>query len=310
MIRKIFGGIRMTWPRLILFAVISGLVTGLIALLVPDGSSFRQIAVTFEAWIVLAIIVVVNCEKPLEAACKTFVYFLISQPLVYLVQVPFNSLGFGLLKYYYPYWFYWTIATFPGAFIAWYIKRDDWIAALKGGDPDKILNVQWIVGIIMACDNLAALILLGSGYLKDLITSPPKFLVSTLFCFGSVPLLILCILHKRNPRLIAAGIAVLALIACLAFAFRDGLRKNIEMNLGLDQEAYPVTEGWTAELEDPENGTVEVTPGQDVIGPNCHVVIKDINRPTGIILKDPDGNIYTIPLVVERTENGGISVSY
>ena len=45
----------MTWPRLILFAGISGLITGLIALLVPDGSSFRQIAVTFEAWILLAI---------------------------------------------------------------------------------------------------------------------------------------------------------------------------------------------------------------------------------------------------------------
>ena len=82
MLKKTFGGIRMTWPRLILFAVISGLVTGLVALLVPDGSSFRQIAVTFEAWIVLAVIVVVNCDKPLEAACKTFVYFLISQPLV------------------------------------------------------------------------------------------------------------------------------------------------------------------------------------------------------------------------------------
>ena len=291
MIRKIFGGIRMTWPRLILFAVISGLVTGLVALLVPDGSSFRQIAVTFEAWIVLAIIVVVNCEKPLEAACKTFVYFLISQPLVYLVQVPFNSLGFGLLKYYYPYWFYWTVATLPGAFIAWYIKRDDWIAAV-------ILSVA-----------LAALILLGSGYLKDLITSPPKFLVSTLFCFGSVPLLILCILHKRNPRLIAAGIAVLALIACLAFVFRDGFRKNYELNIGLDQEIYPVTEGWTAELEDPGNGTVEVTPGQDVIAPNCHVVIKDIHRPTGIILRDPDGNTYTIPLVIEQTGTG-ISVTY
>ena len=96
MLKKIFGGIKMAWPLLILFAVISGLVTGLIALIVPEGNSFRQIAVTFEAWIVLAIIVVVNCERPLEAACKTFVYFLISQPLVYLVQVPFNSMGFGL----------------------------------------------------------------------------------------------------------------------------------------------------------------------------------------------------------------------
>lgn len=33
-------------------------------------------------------------------------------------------------------------------------------AELKASAPDKILNVQWLVGIIMACDNLAALILL------------------------------------------------------------------------------------------------------------------------------------------------------
>ena len=86
----------MTWPRLIIFAVISGLVTGLIALLVPEGNSIRQIAVTFEVWIVIAIIIVVNCEKPLEAACKTFVFFLISQPLVYLIQVLFNSMKTGI----------------------------------------------------------------------------------------------------------------------------------------------------------------------------------------------------------------------
>ena len=107
----------MTWPKLILFAVISGIITALIALLVPEGNSIRQIAVTFEAWVVLAIIIVVNCEKPLEAACKTFVYFLISQPLVYLIQVPFSRLGWELFGYY-RYWFYWTLATFPGGYIA------------------------------------------------------------------------------------------------------------------------------------------------------------------------------------------------
>ncbi len=290
MVRKIFGGIKMTWPRLILFAVISGLITGLIALLVPDGSSFRQIAVTFEAWIVLAIIVVVNCEKPLDAACKTFVYFLISQPLVYLVQVPFSRLGFGLFMYY-RYWFYWTLATFPGAFIAWFIKRDDWIAAV-------ILSVA-----------LAMLILLGSGYLRDLIRQPPKYLISTLFCFGSVPLLILCILHKRNPRLIATGIAVVALIACLLLPFLNGLSGNYDISIGIDPEKYPVTEGWTAEMEDPDNGTVTVTPGDGVISPSCQISIKDINRPTGIILTDPEGNTYTIPLVVKQDETG-IAVSY
>ena len=97
--KKLFGGLKLTWPRLIVFAVISGIITALIALLVPDGNSIRQIAVTFEAWIVLAIIIVVNCEKPLEAACKTFVYFLISQPLVYLIQVPFNRLGWSFTRW-------------------------------------------------------------------------------------------------------------------------------------------------------------------------------------------------------------------
>ena len=41
-------------------------------------------------------------------------------------------------------------------------------AELKVSDPSKILNVQWIVGLIMACDNLAALILLPIfGNLSD-----------------------------------------------------------------------------------------------------------------------------------------------
>ena len=184
MAKKLFGGIKMTWPRLIIFAVISGIVTGLVALLVPEGNSVRQIAVTLEAWIVLAIIIVVNCEKPLEAACKTFVYFLISQPLVYLIQVPFNAMGWGLFGYY-RYWFYWTLATFPCAFIAWYIKRDDWIGAV-------IHSVA-----------LVALIWFGTGYLKQLIGNFPHYLLATLFCFGMVPVLILAVHRQKTARLTA-----------------------------------------------------------------------------------------------------------
>ena len=46
-------------------------------------------------------------------------------------------------------------------------------AELKASDPEKILNVQWIVGIIMACDNLAALILLPIfGNLSDKTKTP------------------------------------------------------------------------------------------------------------------------------------------
>ena len=58
-------------------------------------------------------------------------------------------------------------------------------AELKAGDPGKILNVQWLVGIIMACDNLAALILLPVfGNLSDKTRTPigkrmPYILVGT-----------------------------------------------------------------------------------------------------------------------------------
>ncbi|MBO7402632.1 MAG: MFS transporter [Lachnospiraceae bacterium] len=46
-------------------------------------------------------------------------------------------------------------------------------AALKAGEASKLLNVQWLVGIIMACDNLAALILLPIfGNLSDKTKTP------------------------------------------------------------------------------------------------------------------------------------------
>jgi len=76
-------------------------------------------------------------------------------------------------------------------------------AELKAGDPDKILNVQWLVGIIMACDNLAALILLPIfGNLSDRTDTRigkrmPYILVGTFvsaFAFPLIPLFF----HSNN----------------------------------------------------------------------------------------------------------------
>ena len=286
MIGKIFGGIRMTWKRLILFAVISGIITGLIALLTPDNNSIHQIAVTLEAWIVLAIIVAVNCDRPLDAALKTFVYFLISQPLVYLVQVPFSRLGFGLFSYYWPYWFIWTVATLPGGFIAWYIRKDNIPAAL-------ILSVA-----------LGALVWFGTDYLKTVISSFPRYLLAMLFCYGMVPVLILAILHRKQPRLIAAGIAIAVLAASLFLAFRNGNSTKYEVGFGLDADKYPVTEEWTAQLEDPDNGMVTIIPGDGVISPQCRVTILDVSKPADIILTDPEGNTFRIPAETVETDHG------
>ena len=76
-------------------------------------------------------------------------------------------------------------------------------AELKAGDPDKLLEVQWIVGIIMACDNLAALILLPIfGSISDKTKSPigkrmPFILIGTFvsaLAFPFIPLLF----HMNN----------------------------------------------------------------------------------------------------------------
>ena len=76
-------------------------------------------------------------------------------------------------------------------------------AELKAGDPDKILNVQWIVGIIMACDNLAALILLPIfGNLSDKTKTPigkrmPYILAGTFVAAVAFPFIPLFFHHNN-----------------------------------------------------------------------------------------------------------------
>ena len=76
-------------------------------------------------------------------------------------------------------------------------------AQLKAGDPDKILNVQWLVGLVMACDNLAALILLPIfGRLSDRTQSPigkrmPFILAGTLVAALAFPFIPL-FFHQNN----------------------------------------------------------------------------------------------------------------
>lgn len=199
LIKKIFGGINFTWLRLIIFSIIMGIYTALVAMLVPDGNSFHDIAVTGEWWILPAIIIIVNSKKPLEAALKTFVFFLISQPLVYLIQVPFSYMGWGLFRYY-PYWFSITLLTFPAAFVCWFIKKN-----------------KWYSGVILSVIT-ALLVVIGINRAHAFFESPPNHLVTVIYCFTMVPLLIFAMLKDKIPRIIAAAITVVVFVAYLPFA--------------------------------------------------------------------------------------------
>ena len=96
-------------------------------------------------------------------------------------------------------------------------------AQLKAGDPDKILNVQWLVGIVMACDNLAALILLPVfGSLSDRTKTPigkrmPYILVGTFVSAIAFPLIPL-FFHYNN---IAGMVIMMAIVLMFMMMYRN-----------------------------------------------------------------------------------------
>ena len=96
-------------------------------------------------------------------------------------------------------------------------------AELKASDPDKILNVQWIVGIIMACDNLAALILLPIfGNLSDKTRTPigkrmPYILVGTFVSAVAFPFIPL-FFHRNN---IAGMVAMMGVVLIFMMMYRN-----------------------------------------------------------------------------------------
>lgn len=96
-------------------------------------------------------------------------------------------------------------------------------AELKAGDPEKILNVQWLVGIIMACDNLAALILLPIfGRVSDKTVSPigkrmPYILVGTFVSAVAFPFIPL-FFHYNN---IVGMVVMMAVVLIFMMMYRN-----------------------------------------------------------------------------------------
>lgn len=96
-------------------------------------------------------------------------------------------------------------------------------AELKAADESKILDVQWIVGIIMACDNLAALILLPIfGNLSDKTKSPigkrmPYILTGTFVSAVAFPFIPL-FFHKNN---IVGMIIMMAIVLIFMMMYRN-----------------------------------------------------------------------------------------
>lgn len=189
-LEKVFGGLSMTWPKVIIFAVITAVYTALINQ-VPflKGTSFQDIAISFECWILFGILIIVNSKSCLDSGLKCLVFFVISQPLIYLIEVPF--LGWEIMSYYQN-WIYWTLFTFPMGLVGYFMKKDKWWSLLILSPMLIFLGVHY------------------SGFLSQALFEFPLHLLSAVFCLVTV--LIYPVAIFRNKKIKIAGLIISGVI--------------------------------------------------------------------------------------------------
>ena len=224
--KKLFGGINLTWKRLIIFAIISAVYTALMAIIpITKETSFRDIAIQFEWWIFFGIIIIHNSESNLDSALKCFVFFLISQPLIYLFQVPFSYMGWNLFRYY-RYLFIWTLFTFPMGFIGYYIKKKN------------------ILSLIILLPMLILLAYHGLGYLNSTLVDFPHHLLSFIICFLMIIVIVFYTFDKNKYRMITWGIIIMSMVGMILLkggiqnSEYETVRSLSEYNLELNDNAY------------------------------------------------------------------------
>ncbi len=293
--KKLFGQINMTWPKLIIFAVIAGVYTGVMAALpIAKDTSFEDISITFEWWVLFGIVIIVNSKTPLDSALKCIVFFLISQPLVYLVQVPFNDYGWGIFRYY-PGWFVWTLCTFPMGFVGYFMRKNKWWSLLI------LVPILFFVGYHCW------------SFLRETLSYFPRHLLSTLFCAATLVIYPLFVFAEKKLRTIGL-ILSLVIIAAAAVLAVTGERSTYNTVLLVNNGSLGVEfdGSYEASLEDESFGEVYIDYDENI---QDHMVKASFHKTgeTKFILKAPDGTerIFRIDVhkssvdIAEITDSGG-----
>ena len=281
--KKLFGGLNITWKRLIIFAVFIGIYTGIMPLIpATRDTSFRDIAISFEWWILFGTLIIINSKSPIDSALKCFVFFLISQPIVYLVQVPFNPLGWGIMSYY-KNWILWTIATIPMGYIGHYLKKD------KGWGLFIILPVIAFVGSHY------------SGFLSETLTFFPNHLLSAIFCVLSMIAYSLFIFKDKVLKNICLAITVFIIIVMSFLAINSGNNYYNTTILGSGGETgFEFDDTYTVKLKDEEFGKVYIVYEENLEAYMVNAEFKKTGE-TEFSLTSPDGEEYVYKITVNRS---------
>ncbi len=278
-IKKLFGGINLTWPKLIISAVIAGVITAVIAI-IPElrYTSFIGITVSFEVWVLFGILIIMNSKSNLDSALKCLVFFLISQPLVYLIQVPFSALGWQLLGYY-KYWFIWTILCFPMGFVGYWMKKGKW----------------W--GYLILLPMIALTAMSYSTYFSDFLFYMPRFILISVFCACAMILYPVAIFENKIIKAVGAAVGSAAVIAITVICLLNPPVYSTEI-MGNNEE-HPLDPSYTVSLADSSYGDVKIIYLEDVEDYMLHADFKK-GGDTVLTVVSPDGEKTEYDLHIER----------
>ena len=278
-IKKLFGGINLTWPKLIISAVIAGVITAVIAI-IPElhNTSFIGITVSFEVWVLFGILIIMNSKSNLDAALKCFVFFLISQPLVYLIQVPFSSLGWQLFGYY-RYWFMWTLLCFPMGFVGYWMKKGKW----------------W--GYLILLQMIALTAMSYAKYFSDFLFYMPRFILISVFCACAMIFYPVAIFENKVIRIIGAAVGGAAVIAITVLCLLNPPVYSTEI-MG-NSEEHPINASYTAYLADSSYGDLEIIYSDGFEDYMLHADLKK-GGDTVLTVISPEGEKTEYDLHIER----------
>ena len=276
--KKIFGGINLTWKKVIIMAIIVGIYTAIMAMLdIAKDTSFSDLTVTFEVWIFFGIFIIMNSKSAKDSAFKCFIFFLISQPLVYLVQDVINNSNLFLT--YYRYWFYWTIATIPMAFIGYYMKKDKW----------------W--GLLILIPMLLLVAEEYAGYLSKTMFSFPRHLLTTIFCISTLIIYPLAIFKNKIAK--SAGITISAILIILVAIICIINPPIYSTEILSNGKKYQFDESYKVYLIDKKYGDLSIKYEAGIEDWMVHADFKKAGK-TEFILESPEGKKTTFNISIRR----------
>ncbi len=278
--KKLFGGIDLNWKKIIIFAILAGIYTGVMAMIpITNNTSFRDIAISFEVWIFFGILIIMNSKSAKNSALKCFIFFLISQPLVYIIQDLINHSN--LLFTYYRFWILWTIATIPMGFIGYYMKKDRW----------------WSLLIL-----IPMLIFLGihySGFLGETLFYFPFHLLSTLFCIISMIIYPIFIFNNKKIKYTGLIISLIIIIVMTLITFTNNTTYNTTILVSDRETGKVFDDSYKAYLEDDRIGKVYIKYDESL---EDYIVAAEFKRAgkTNLIIEDSNKNKVIYEIDVKR----------